>query len=76
MTELAERIKTEMLGLPAKERAELAYYLIRTLDPPDDADEDWGDELDRRYEEMVTGQAPALPAAEVFDELYRKHTQT
>ena len=36
MSELAERLKTEALGLPSEDRAELAYCLIRSLDEGDD----------------------------------------
>ena len=37
MTEIAEKLREELLQLPSQDRAELAYCLIRSLDDKDDA---------------------------------------
>jgi putative addiction module component (TIGR02574 family) len=76
MTEIAERIKREMSSLSTAERAELAHFLLQTLD--DGADEDaevaWDAELTRRAEEIHGGTAVGEPAEEVMARLRRKYS--
>ena len=75
MTEIAERLREELLRLPSEDRAELAYCLIRSLD--NDADTkvevDWEAELDRRWQEMENGQVAGESADSVLAGLRKKH---
>jgi putative addiction module component (TIGR02574 family) len=68
VTETAERLKSELSRLPPKERAELAHFLIHSLDDEVDADAEaaWDAELAKRLEEINRGQAVGEPAAKVF----------
>ena len=70
MSELAERLKTEALGLPNEDRAELAYCLIRSLDEGDDpgVQSAWEAELERRWQDMESGKVAGQPADRVFSE--------
>ena len=75
MTETAERLKSELSRLPAQDRAELAFFLIDSLDPQQDEDAEaaWESELERRAEEIRSGRAIGEPAESVFRELREKH---
>lgn len=70
MTETAEKLKTELSRLSAQERAELAYFLIHSLDEDvDDAQIAWDDELARRMQEINSGVASGELSDKVFAEL-------
>jgi putative addiction module component (TIGR02574 family) len=74
MTEIAEKLKEEILRLPTHDRAELAYCLIRSLDMEDaDIQMAWEDELERRWQEMESGRVVGEPAENVFAELRKKY---
>ena len=75
MTEIAERLREELLRLPSEDRAELAYCLIRSLDNDADAkvEVDWEAELDRRWQEMENGQVAGESADSVLAGLRKKH---
>jgi putative addiction module component (TIGR02574 family) len=55
----AERLLTEALGLPERERADLAARLLESLDEADgrDVDEDWAAEIERRCAAIDAGDA-------------------
>jgi len=57
--------------LSPQDRAELAAYLIDSLDEGEDPDAEaaWEAELGRRAEEIRSGNAPGEPAPEVFARL-------
>ena len=76
MSVTAEKIRTELAGLNAAERAELAHYLIKSLDSGTDADAEaaWDAELARRAEEIRSGRAVGIPAVQVFSELRAKYS--
>jgi putative addiction module component (TIGR02574 family) len=71
MSALAQKLKTELGQLAELERAELAHFLIHSLDaPPSDVgEEEFDAELGRRAEEIRAGRASGEPAAGVFAEL-------
>jgi putative addiction module component (TIGR02574 family) len=75
MTEIAEKLREELLQLPSQDRAELAYCLIRSLDDKDDPEIQaaWEAELDRRWQEMESGAVAGQPAESVFAELRKKY---
>ncbi len=75
MTETAERLKSELSQLSPQDRAELAQFLIESLDQGADPDAEaaWDAELSRRMEEIRTGKAVGEPADKVLSELREKH---
>jgi putative addiction module component (TIGR02574 family) len=76
MTALAEKLKSQLTVLPSGDRAELARFLLESLDESADpkAKQAWDAELMRRADEVRAGQAQGRPAAEAFAELKRRHS--
>jgi putative addiction module component (TIGR02574 family) len=76
MTEAAEKLKAQLSQLSTQERAELAHFLIHSLDEAVDADAEaaWDTELARRMEEIRSGNAVGEPADKVFAELRKKYS--
>ena len=76
MTDIAERLKPELAGLSAQDRAALASFLIRSLDEAEDADAEaaWDAELARRAEDIKSGKAIGIPADQVFADLSEKYS--
>ena len=74
MTQAAEKLRDEVLRLSSKERAEIAYDLISSLDENEpDIHEAWEAELERRWQEMESGQTAGKPAESVLAELRKKY---
>ena len=77
MTETAERIKHQLTDLPQRDRAELAQFLLQSLDSDESWDEEseklWDLELERRMNEIKSGQAIAEPFETVFQELRNQY---
>jgi len=76
MTKSAEKIKTELSLLSQQERAELAYFLIRSLDAEVNADAEaaWDAELAQRLEDIKSGKSVGEPADKVFAEIREKYS--
>ena len=76
MTALAEKLKPQLTALSSGDRAELARYLLETLDGPADpnAERAWETELVRRAKEVRSGQAQGRPAGEAFADLRKRHS--
>jgi putative addiction module component (TIGR02574 family) len=79
MSMALDNLKAELAGLTEGERAELAYFLLDTLDECSaDADADveaaWEAELTRRGDEIHRGTAVGKPAEQVFAELRQRHS--
>jgi putative addiction module component (TIGR02574 family) len=76
MTEAAEKLKAQLSQLSMPERAELAHFLIHSLDEGIDADAEaaWDVELVRRMEEIRSGKTVGEPADKVFAELRKKYS--
>jgi putative addiction module component (TIGR02574 family) len=74
ITETAERLKLELSQLSVKDRAELAYFLIHSLDEEVDYDVEnaWDVELTRRIQEINDGTASGKRSSQVFSELREK----
>jgi putative addiction module component (TIGR02574 family) len=68
----ATDVLSEILRLPAEERARLALELIRSLDgePDTDATAAWDAEIERRGAEVEAGIAPTMSLDE-----YRAHVR-
>jgi putative addiction module component (TIGR02574 family) len=75
MTEIAEKLKAELAQLAAEDRAELAYYLISSLDDADEGDVQsaWEAELEQRWQDMDSGAISGVPAEDVFAEMRKKY---
>jgi putative addiction module component (TIGR02574 family) len=76
MTETAEKLKRELSRLSLQERAELAHFLIHSLEEEVDADAEaaWDVELAQRMAEIKSGKAGGEPADTVFAELRAKYS--
>ena len=76
MTEVAQRLKDELLRLSEDDREELLRLLRDSLEEDKDEgyDEAWAAELDRRFAEIEAGKAVGRPAREVIEELRKKHS--
>lgn len=64
MSDVAEKLKGELLSLPPEDRIELANFLYRSV--PTDEDEDFLAELERRRADYESGKSPGIPAEEFF----------
>lgn len=69
-----EQIEALALGLPLKERGELAHRLIVSLDgepegTPEEIAKAWDEEIARRAAEIDAGTAVLIPEADVFAEI-------
>ncbi len=71
-----DQLKAELGRLDAESRADLALFLVDSLDSCEDADADqlWDAELQRRLEEIRSGTAAGRPVAAVMAELREKHS--
>jgi hypothetical protein len=72
-----------LLDLPQRQRAELAAALLRSLDIPGEQDIDpeewerrWGEELDRRIEQVKRGEVQATAADAVFKSMRQRLDET
>jgi putative addiction module component (TIGR02574 family) len=76
MSERIESLKAQLESLTAEERADLASFLLRSLDEKQDADTqaDWDAELARRMADIENGKVVGKPAAQVFAELREKRS--
>jgi putative addiction module component (TIGR02574 family) len=72
MSATLEQLKSAVSGLPVAERAELARYLLRTLEPPDEgAPAEWLALAGKRMEEVRAGRVVGIPADQVMESLRR-----
>lgn len=76
MTETAEKLKLELSQLSLQERAELAHFLIHSLDEGvnDDVEAAWDTELTKRLEDIHHGTVIGEPSVQVFSQLREKYS--
>lgn len=76
MTEVALRLKDQLLSLSDDDRAALVEVLQNSL--PEEVEEGyheaWDTELNRRFKEIEEGRAVGRPAEDVFEEIRRKYS--
>jgi putative addiction module component (TIGR02574 family) len=75
MTELA-MIKSRVKKLSTKDRADLAYFLLHSLEGEDDPAEvakAWEKELERRWRRIESGKEKGVPAEEAMAKLREKY---
>ena len=74
MTETVERLKSQVGTLTVPERADLAYFLLTSLEPEEEGvEEAWHVEIARRVAEIRGGQARGRSADEVLAELRERY---
>jgi putative addiction module component (TIGR02574 family) len=74
MTEAVEQLKSQASNLSASERAELAYFLLSSLEPEEEtAQEEWRADIARRVAEIRNGTAAGRPADDVLAELRERY---
>jgi putative addiction module component (TIGR02574 family) len=66
MSTQLEIVEAQALRLTAEERAQLADRLISSLFEDHDIENAWADEVERRIEEIESGSAKLVPAAEAI----------
>ena len=65
-------LKMTLSGLPLPDRAELARYLLHTLEPADEeAASEWLALAERRMDDVRAGRVVGIPADKVMDNLRR-----
>lgn len=76
MSVTAEELRTALATLTDTERAEMAHFLIQSLDSGTDenAEAEWDAELERRADDIRSGRASGEPATKVFSELRSQHS--
>jgi putative addiction module component (TIGR02574 family) len=76
MTKLAQDLKQQLSSLPVQDRADLAYFLLHSLDEQADVNWEsaWADEVEKRRAEIRNGSVKGEPAADVFAELKKKYS--
>jgi putative addiction module component (TIGR02574 family) len=74
MTEAVEQLKTQARTLSVPERAELAHFLLTSLDTEEEGvQEAWRAEIERRVAEIRNGSATGRSADEVLTELRERY---
>ncbi len=71
MTEIAQRLRTELAVLDSVDRADLAYFLLESLDENVDSFAEVASdaELDRRIADIESGNVKGIACDEVLSEL-------
>jgi putative addiction module component (TIGR02574 family) len=74
MTEAVEQLKSQVSSLSRPERAELAYFLLSSLEAEEEgAEEAWRAEIARRVAEIRGRLAIGRPAEDVLAELRERY---
>lgn len=74
MSTTLEELQTQAKQLGAEERAQLASFLLGTLEPTNSGDvtQAWEIEIKARWAEIERGDVQPIPASEVFADIRRK----
>ena len=74
MTVAVDQLKSQVSLLSAAERADLAYFLLNSLDPEGEGvEEAWRKEILRRVTEIRSGQAVGRAVDDVLIELRERY---
>jgi putative addiction module component (TIGR02574 family) len=75
MTETVEQLKSQAGALSVPERAELAYFLLTSMEPEEEgAEQAWRAEIARRVAEIRSGQAKGRAADEALAEFRKRYS--
>lgn len=76
MKSTLEELTRNLLELPAEERARLAEILLESLDYEDDfpVSDEWKQEIQRRCQEIDSGQVKLIPADSALEMLQKKYS--
>ena len=67
-----DELKSTVSGLPVPDRAELAHYLLCSLETPDaGADAEWLAVAEQRVSDIRSGRVVGIPAEQVLASLRR-----
>ena len=73
MSTSVDELKKELGALSSRDRAELAHFLLVSLDPEvDEAEKLWDEEASRRVAEIRSGAAKGRPVSELLEELHER----
>jgi putative addiction module component (TIGR02574 family) len=76
MNAVIEQWKSQLMTLPQDDRAELAHFLISSLDPEaedEGVEAAWEEEVARRVDEIRSGRAIGRPVDEFMAELRERY---
>ncbi|HXU29641.1 MAG TPA: addiction module protein [Thermoanaerobaculia bacterium] len=74
MAQPMKQLKSELEQLSTKDRADLAYFLLGSLEPEEEGvAAAWDVEIARRVDEIRSGRASGTPAEEVFAQLRQEY---
>ena len=70
-----KELKAEISDLPVDQRAEIAEWVLQTLNTPDpDVEQAWAREARRRLKAFEEGTTEAMPGEQVHQELREKYS--
>jgi hypothetical protein len=70
MSALVDQWKAQLSALSTREKAELAHFLLISLESEDeDAEVLWDEEASKRVDEICSGSAHGRPVGELLEEL-------
>lgn len=74
MSATLAKLQAQAKQLNAEERAQLASFLLETLDPTESGDvtQAWEVEIKARWAEIERGEVESISATEVFADIRRK----
>jgi putative addiction module component (TIGR02574 family) len=74
MPKSLDELEREVLQLPERDRARLAEHLLSSLVPGEDVDaeDQWLDEAERRYQAFREGKIGSRPADQVIKDARKK----
>ena len=68
-----QQLMQEAASLPVEERAEVADFILRTLNAPEsDIDKKWAEVAGKRLAELRSGKVKPIPGDEVFDRIWKR----
>ncbi|MDD5364581.1 MAG: addiction module protein [Gallionellaceae bacterium] len=67
-----EQIKAEAMKLPPETRADLADWLLVSVESRESVQAAWDAEIARRIEEIESGKVELIPGEEVFAKIDKK----
>jgi putative addiction module component (TIGR02574 family) len=74
MTPTLQELKDASATLPPTQRAELAHFLLQSLDPDEDGwAEAWQEELSHRLNDIRSSKVVGVPTDEVLKQLRERH---